>query len=619
MKPREYQVAAADALWGSLHAAPTENPLAVMPTGSGKSLTIAMLIAGLIQVYPWVRILSVVHVKELVAGNHRTLMRYMPTAPAGVYSAGLGRRDTHAPITFAGIDSVAGKEKLFGKIDFLLVDEAHRIGDKETSNYQKLIAKLREVNPALVVIGFTATDYRLGMGKLTEGGLFDKVAFDLSSGEAFVWLIRQGYLIKPVPKQPSVQVDSSRVGIQMGEFKDKDAARAFDEQDILEQAVDEIILRGNAEKRRAWLTFAQSIEHTEQLADMFKSKGYAVEAVHSKRSDRDEVLAAFEKGELLGVVNKDILTTGYDNVNIDLMAILRLTNSPGLWVQMLGRGTRPAFVPGYDLTTAEGRLASIAASHKQNCLVLDFAGNSERLGPINYPTIPKRRGAGGGPPPSRVCPECGTYNHISLKQCEECGYAFPVEVKLKSKSAEKELVLDLTQPIQPTPAPEKVYGIFGVSQMVAAVHAGKAVAGVQKPDSLKIDYFSGVRRFSLWACFDHPAGGFPQRRAADWWRMHAPTKGAPVPASVVEALARFPDCRVPKYIKVWLNTKYPEVVAYDFAGTAFQLPPELGGGLPDNVIGVETPIGPPPTPDPLPSGDVQGVPAKEEVDYSEYF
>lgn len=596
MKPRDYQIAAADALWASLHSAPDQDPLAVMPTGSGKSLTMAMLIAGLQQAYPWTRILSVVHVKELVEGNHGALLRYMPTAPAGIYSAGVGRRDVHAPVTFCGIDSVVGKEALFGHIDFLIIDEAHRISDKDGSSYQSLIAALRRVNPKLVVIGFTATDYRLGMGRLTDGGLFDKVAFDLSSGEAFVWLIQQGYLIKPVPKKPSVQVDSSKVSILAGEFNNRSAAEAFEGQHILEAAVDEIILQGA--QRRAWLLFAQSIEHTELLSEMFKAKGYAIEPVHSKRKDRDEVLAAFARGDLLGVVNKDILTTGYDNHNIDLMAILRLTNSPSLWVQMLGRGTRPAYAPGFDITTQEGRLAAIAASHKQNCLVLDFAGNSERLGPINYPSIPKRRKGQGGPPPMRCCPECQTYNHISIKACEECGYAFPVETKLWKEAAAKELVLDLTQPLPPPP--EKVYGIFGITQMVAAEHPGKN----GKPPTLKVDYFSGVRRFTTWVCLAHPGGSYPQRRAADWWLMHGP-KGSKVPVSIPEALAGFSTLKTPKYIKVWLNTKYPEIEGYDFVGTAFAIPQELGGGLPPGVISVETPIDPPKPPDTPFYGDVR--------------
>lgn len=582
MKPREYQVAAADALWNALHSAPDQDPIAVMPTGSGKSLTMAMLIAGLHQVYPWTRLLSVVHVKELVEGNYRTLLNHLPTAPAGIYSAGVGRKDLHTPITFCGIDSVAGKEAMFGHIDFLIIDEAHRISDKDGTSYQKLIQGLRAINPKLVVIGFTATDYRLGMGKLTDGGLFDRIAFDLSSGEAFVWMIQQGYLIKPVPRKPSVQVDASRVSLLAGEFNNKAAAEAFSEQHILEQAVDEIILNGK--DRRAWLTFAQSIEHAELLAEMFRARGLEIEAVHSKRKDRDEVLAAFQKGQLLGVVNKDILTTGYDNHNIDLMAILRLTNSPSLWVQMLGRGTRPLFAPGFDITTQEGRLAAIAASPKHNCLVLDFAGNSERLGPINYPTIPKKKGRGGGPPPSRACPECGTYNHISFKVCEECGYEFPVETKLHGKAASVDLVLDLTQPLPPPPAKE--YGVFGITQMVASINPGKN----GKLDTLRVNYFSGVRRFSAFICFNHPAGSYPQRRAADWWHMHRSDKTAMVPASVEEALARFDQAKTPRYIKVWLNTKYEEIEGYDFVGTAFAIPPELGGGLPPGVITVETPM-----------------------------
>jgi len=70
------------------------------------------------------------------------------------------------------------------------------------------------------------------------------------------------------------------------------------------------------------------------------------------------------------MVNVGVLTTGFDFPEIDLIIMLRPTNSPVLWVQMLGRGTRPA-------------------DGKENCMVLDFAGNTPRLGPINDPMIPK--------------------------------------------------------------------------------------------------------------------------------------------------------------------------------------------------------------------------------------
>lgn len=592
-KPRDYQAAACDHLWAAVHNSPEENPLVIMPTGTGKSYTMALFISGLLLQYPSIRIASVVHVKELIEGNYQTLIDTLPAAPAGVYSSGLKRWETRQ-ITFCGIDSIYNKADLLGKIDFLLVDEAHRISDKDKTKYGRFIGDLREKNPNLVVVGFTATGFRLGQGMLTEGDhpLFDRVVFDLSDGDAFVWMVKQGYLIRPVPKRPSVEVDSSMVRIQSGEFKSGEAAAAFEEQDILVRAVDEIIQSG--QDRRKWLIFAQSIEHTELISDMFADRGYNVPFVHSKiPGGRDEVIKAFKNDpEVRGLVNKDILTTGFDFSGIDLIGALRMTNSPGLWVQMVGRGTRPIYAPGFDITTQEGRLQAIENSYKHDCLVLDFAGNTRRLGPINYPSIPKHRKKGlGGQAPVRECPQCHELVHISLAECPGCGYEFPREIKIGHKASEVSLVLD-EDPNNFKP-PEKEYGIFPIQNMVATEHHKKGVADT----SMRVDYFCGIRRFSTWVFFEKPMNSFPWRRSSDWWKLHGGKTH--VPATTAEAIKRFAELTPPKFIKVWLNTKYPEIEAYDFTDSAFKLPDSLGGGIPFKIAEGQCPA------------QIAGCPAKE--------
>lgn len=571
---RDYQVNAATSVWNALHEKPTEDPLVVMPTGSGKSMTMGMVAGGLITAYPYVRIMNAVHVKELVKNNYEALMEQYPHAPAGVYSSGLGRKEIRQ-ITFVGIGSVVNKVELFGHIDFLFIDEAHRISEKDQSSYQKLIKGLRKTNPNLIVIGFTATDWRMGSGKLTDSGIFDNVCYDLGSGDAFLWMLEQGYLIRPTPKATSARVDADDISIRKGEFDATEAAAAFDL--IIEPAVDEIIAKG--QDRDAWLIFAQSIEHSEIIAEMICDKGYPAAAIHSKMPEkqRDRILEDFLAGVYRCLVNKDILTTGFDDPRIDLIAALRLTNSPGLWVQMVGRGTRPLWSghnggpPLHDINTREGRLASIADSRKQDCLVLDFAGNTARLGPINYPHIPRKRKGGGGEAPVRECPCCAELVHISIKVCPGkkadgslCLYEFPEKEKLRSWSSDQDLVLDMMKP------PVKEFSIFGVSQMIASRHEARSGKG----PTVKVDYFAGIRRFTAWVNPERNRG-----KAIEWWRMHQdPSKPSiPMPETVDELLLHFAKLRKPKYIKVWINTKYPEIDDYDFRGTQFQLPPELGG------------------------------------------
>lgn len=568
--PRDYQLAAHEATWAYLHQNPDKNPLVVEPTGTGKSLQMAMLIQHLLFAYPHLRIMCVTHVKELVQANHDELLTLWPTAPAGIYSAGLRSYDHRSQVVFAGIMSVGKRAPLFGYVDFLLVDEAHAIGDSDSATYRKFIEQLRGRNPDLIVVGYTATAYRMKGGMLTNGPMFDDVCFDLSSGEAFVWLLEQCYLSRPVPMHPGFQLDSDDIGITAGDFDNRQTSAALREQDILERAVDLMISVGREQGRAAWLHFCQSIDDAELVADMFTYKGEPHEAVHSKRGDRDAVLEAFQKGELRGVTNKDILTTGYNQRNIDMIGVLRLTRSPGLWVQMVGRGTRPVYAPGYNLATAEGRRAAMLAGPKQTCLVMDFVGNTERLGPINYPRLPRRRGKGAGGDMVRLCPECSTYNHISRKTCEQCGHEFPPPERLREEASSEDLVrapIDLNN--LPPPEPPK-YEIVGVHRMVASRHQGRN----GKPDTMRVDYFCGYHRYSTWVCVQHPQGSYPRRMAEQWWERHG---GQMVPGTVEEAVERAGSLNKPKFLKVLVSSKYPQIEAYDFVGTRFELPPELGG------------------------------------------
>lgn len=590
-KPRDYQEAAHTALMSYIHSPENygKNPLVVEATGLGKSLNISMFIWHMMTKYPALRIMQLCHVKELVEGNCRELLGMWPVAPVGVYAAGLGHRETHAPITFAMINSVHRRAASFGKVDFVIIDEAHRLSENDATMYGTFLAALRVKNPNLIVVGYTATPFRMSQGLLVDGDLFDEVVYDIGSGDSFVWAIEQGYLIRPVPVDPGFKVDDSGIGLSGGDFKSEDASRAMHEQDIIERAVDYTVALAKAQNRQCCLTFAQSISDCELIADMYTYKGFPSEAVHSNRSDRDDVLKAFDKGDLWGAVNRDVMTTGSNHPRIDLMVALRLTRSPGLWVQMVGRGTRPSWVghlghnggpPLYDINTREGRVASILASHKQNTVMLDFVGNTERLGPINYPNFPKRRGAGGGDAPVRTCSYeknqqgCApaTYHHVSVKVCPECGYEWPVESNISQSASNREIVVDFS-----TPLPPPVFDVYDVHDMVMTRNTGKE----GKLDTLRVDYRCGYRTFKAWICIEHKVGSFPHVKAEQWWRWH---NGQAMPASIDEALELASTLTRPKFLQVRTDTKFDEITGYDFVGTRFandSLQPEIFEPGPD--------------------------------------
>ena len=213
------------------------------------------------------------------------------------------------------------------------------------------------------MIGLTATPFRLDSGMLHEGknALFTDIAYEVPVRD----LIDQGYLSPLVSKQPATRLDVSKVGTRAGDFIARDLAAAVDQDAITRAAVSRDhrpwrgaeILAGLLLRRRPRAPCRRGIPHAgaSPVATIFGD---------TPKDERDAIIAAFKRGEIRALASMGVLTTGFNAPAVDLIALLRPTKSAGLYVQMVGRGTRLA--PG-----------------KENCLVLDFAGNVRRHGPID--------------------------------------------------------------------------------------------------------------------------------------------------------------------------------------------------------------------------------------------
>lgn len=540
--PRIYQEQAVNGIWQYFTNGGRGNPIVAMPTGTGKSLVIAKFVETVLASYPDQHILNLTHVKELIEQNHKQMHNVLPTLQTGVYSAGLGSRDV-APVTFAGIQSIHKRARLFQNTNLVLIDECHLVSPNANTMYNRFIDGLKEFQPNVKVIGLSATPYRLGTGHITDGGLFTDVCVDQTSPEWFRYFIDSRYLAPLVPKKMEATLDTDDIRIRGGEFMAADVAYEMESQKITVNALRETL--DYAGTRQRWMVFASSIDHAIECGDILNALGVSNRVVHSKMSadERDANIAAFKVGDVKAIVNRDILTTGFDVAEVDCIVMLRPTQSPGLWVQMLGRGTRPA--PG-----------------KEDCLVLDFAGNTARLGPIDQPVIPRRRGAKGGTAPVKVCPGCSTYVHASVTLCPHCGHEFPRDIapRLTQEASHLSLLSSNDMP---------QVEVFEVKTMIAE----EASSRKDGTKMMRVNYFcgkQGVRRFSVYVCFDHT--GFAKKKARDWWRDHSfkdKLMADDPPDTTDQALAYFNEMYKPTHIRVWVNKKYPEVMAYDFTGTAF--------------------------------------------------
>lgn len=528
---RPYQLDGFRALWDSLMHNPG-HPVLAWPTGTGKSFIPAEFIRVVLQLWPHQRFMVLTHVKELIEQNSNKMQLVWPNAPMGIYSAGLKMRDVAMPIIFGGIASVVKRPDLFGFRDIVFIDECHLLSDDDDSMYLRLLKYLFAVNPRLKVVGLSATPYRMGQGLITEGKIFTHICHDLTGLEAFNKLVIDGWLSPLIPFKTQTELDISSVGIAKGEFIQSQLQGAVDKAEITYAALREVVAAG--QDRASWLLFASGIEHAEHIAEMLMSFGIECAAVHSKQSAEynDAAIKAFQEYRLRAIVNYGKLTTGFDHPGIDLIAMLRATMSVPLWVQMAGRGTRPCEFTG-----------------KRNCILLDFGRNARRLGPINDPRLPNKKGPGTGEIPLKICPHCGAYNHITVRWCDYCGEEFDFAVKIVAKAAQDDLLI--TQ--------EPVITTFDVMHVLYSEHIKKTDEAKINP-MLKATYTSSGGVFTEYVQFQaqHPN---VRHRAHEWFRQRHP---APPPETTAQALMYMSVFKQPRRIRVWCNKPFPEIVGHEY-------------------------------------------------------
>ncbi|EJG1817298.1 TPA: DEAD/DEAH box helicase [Vibrio parahaemolyticus] len=364
----------------------------VLPTGAGKSLVIAEL-ARLAKG----RVLVLAHVKELVEQNHAKYEGY--GLKGAIFSAGLGRKETDQQVVFASVQSVVRNLDSFkNQFSLLVIDECHRVPDDKNSSYQKVITHLRELNPGIKVLGLTATPYRLGMGwiyqyhtrgqvRTEESRFFRDCIFELP----IRYLLDENFLTPArMMDAPVLSYDFSQLKpANTGRYKEAEMDMVIDKaKRATPQIVEQIIQY--ARERKGVMIFAATVRHAQEIHGLLPDGETAIVIGDTPTPERDAIIQAFKNREIKYLVNVSVLTTGFDAPHVDLIAILRPTESVSLYQQIVGRGLR----------LSEG---------KNECLVLDYAGNSYDL---YQPEV-------GDPKPDSTseiitipCPACGFNNNF---------------------------------------------------------------------------------------------------------------------------------------------------------------------------------------------------------------
>ncbi|MCG9769960.1 DEAD/DEAH box helicase family protein [Pseudoalteromonas piscicida] len=368
----------------------SESAVIVLPTGAGKSLVIAEL-ARLAKH----KILVLTHVKELVEQNAQKYKSY--GLQASIFSAGLKEKSLQHQVTFASVQSLSRNLSQLNQFySLVIIDECHRVSGEDNSQYQQILNQLAQFNPELKLLGLTATPYRLGMGwiyhKHYHGFVrgkadspFKKCIYELP----LRYMIKNSYLTPPNKIDPAVEnYDFSSLSTDsFGRYSESDMNTLLQAQTRATKSIITHLL-ALSENRAGVMIFAATVMHAKEILGYLPKQYSALITGETKSAERDALIVQFKNREIKYLVNVSVLTTGFDAPHVDVIAILRPTESVSLYQQIVGRGLR-------------------LDENKDDCFVIDYTGNDFDL---FAPEVGSKKPNSDNEPVQVLCPGCGFAN-----------------------------------------------------------------------------------------------------------------------------------------------------------------------------------------------------------------
>ena len=531
---RSYQERVIRLIWHWFRENKKGNPLVWMPTGSGKSHIIAEIGRVAVQ-HPGQKILVITPSKELCDQDYQKMLDHLGPADVGILSASMQRYDLDARIIVSTIGTAYNRAAGLGKVSLIIIDEAHRTSNENVGMIRKLVARLNERTPNLRILGLTATPFR-GSGvwlHRTKSSLFTEIAAKITIDE----LVAAGHLCRIAPAKTKFHIDAKDVKtFGTGDYVISDLVKKWDVEEVTQKACAEMVALGKDQK--SWIVFCCTVKHAENVWRELTGK-HAIDAElivgTTHRKDRESMVRRHRSGELRCLVSVAVLTTGFDSPGTDFIALLRNTRSPIMWVQLVGRAMRPH-----------------PNKSERPALIADFTDTSLVMGPVDkiQGRDPRKTWSA---PVMKTCPSCGCVVAGSTVECPECGHVFPrkePKPKVNGRASGVEVL------------GKSELHTYQVDRVFYTRHRKQG-----KPDSMRVDYFYGIRRLaSEWVCVEHT--GYAKHTAAAWWLERYPGgrqfQMEMVPKSVDVALTLAPRLKKPAQIVVNLAAEHPKIVLHKY-------------------------------------------------------
>jgi len=415
---RDYQEEVIDII---MSAMPVDSEILISAaTGCGKTIIFCELIKRLLSKWT-IRICIVAHRRELIFQAGDKLKNIWAEAPIGYACASFdAKKDLNQPITIGSIQTLIGLTNETAPFDLIIIDEAHHVPELEAtkSQYIRWIDIMRQYNPKVRVLGFTATPFRLGHGychgdKCKPGNT--NFFFKLHHRISIKQLQSKGYLC-PYRAKHAADIELKNIKKSAGEYNLLDLSNEMSKPIHIGSAISAV--KDYAHGRTHILVFGCTIDHAEKLHEAFQESGEISGVVHSQLSlqDRDMTLELFRTGKIRVLINVMVMSEGVDFPEIDCVLMCRPTLSPSLYVQQIGRGLR--ILPD-----------------KNDVLILDLSGNCLEHGDPDNPKVivpnPQKK-EDDKIKDFKECPDCREVLPLNMRQCPICGYIWQTNTVIEN-------------------------------------------------------------------------------------------------------------------------------------------------------------------------------------------
>jgi superfamily II DNA or RNA helicase len=422
--------------------------LAIAPTGAGKTITFSNILMR----EPGASA-AIAHRRELVSQMSLALARNevrhrvigpdsLRRAIVNIHMNELGRSyyDPSARCGVIGIDSLPGLnpcDPWLGQVRTFVGDEGHHF--LHDNKWGRGVAMFPNARGLLVTAtGFRADGRGLGRGVLLPNGKWsnDGLADDMVLGPPMRELIDMGYLTDYRVIAPPTDVDYSQVPVTAsGDLSPVKLRAAVHKSSRIVGDVVQHYLKFAAGK--LGVTFAVDVQAAGELAAGYRAAGIPSEVVSADTPDvlRTNILRRFRQREILQLVNVDLFGESFDLPALEVVSMVRKTESKSLFDQQFGRGLRvmvdDTVAQHWDRYSDAERRGFISASTKPKAIIIDHVGNVARHLPPDAPrfhTLDRRERRSRVAPrdviPVRTClnPECLSVYERTRPACPFCGH-----------------------------------------------------------------------------------------------------------------------------------------------------------------------------------------------------